>query len=97
MGGAREAQGGRVSAGSPGVMVERRIRAARFSAVKSLDSFDFPAIPRDERRLLNLQRQLPRLKLLIIDELGFVPLSPTGALDCSSRSSASATSEAPSW
>ena len=34
---------------------------------------------RDERRLLNLQRQLSRLNLLIIDELGFVPLSPTGA------------------
>ena len=34
---------------------------------------------RDERRLLNLQRQLFRLNLLIIDELGFVPLSPTGA------------------
>ena len=125
-------------------MVERRVRAARFPAVKSLDTFDFPAIPsvnkqlvmqlarceyierrenviavgnsgtgkthmalglglaacqrgmpvgfttaaglvhemmeaRDERRLLNLQRQLSRLKLLIIDELGFVPLSRTGA------------------
>ena len=124
--------------------VERRIRAARFPAVKSLDTFDFPAIPslnkalvmelarceyiqrrenviavgnsgtgkthvalglglaacqrglsvgfttaaglvhemmeaRDERRLLNLQRQLARLNLLIIDELGFVPLSRTGA------------------
>ena len=34
---------------------------------------------RDDRRLLNLQRQLARLRLLIIDELGFVPLSPTGA------------------
>ena len=34
---------------------------------------------RDERRLLNLQRQLARLQLLIIDELGFVPLSTTGA------------------
>ena len=34
---------------------------------------------RDERRLLNLQRRLSRLSLLIIDELGFVPLSPTGA------------------
>ena len=34
---------------------------------------------RDERRLLNLQRQLSRLSLLIIDELGFVPLSLTGA------------------
>ena len=125
-------------------MVERRIRAARFPAVKSLDTFDFPAIPsvnktlvlelargeyiqrrenviavgnsgtgkthvalglglaacqrgvsvgftaaaglvhelmeaRDERRLLSLQRQLSRLNLLIIDELGFVPLSKTGA------------------
>ena len=34
---------------------------------------------RDERLLLNLQRQLSRLNMLIIDELGFVPLSPTGA------------------
>ena len=125
-------------------MVQRRIRAARFPAVKSLDTFDFLAIPsvnkqlvmelarceyierrenviaagnsgtgkthialglgvaacqrgmsvgfttaaalvhelmeaRDERRLLNLQKQLARLRLLIIDELGFVPLSTTGA------------------
>ena len=34
---------------------------------------------RDDRRLLNLQRQLARLRLLIIDELGFVPRSTTGA------------------
>ncbi|MCY4654686.1 MAG: ATP-binding protein, partial [Dehalococcoidia bacterium] len=34
---------------------------------------------RDERRLLNLQKKLSRLKLLIVDELGFVPLSRTGA------------------
>ena len=125
-------------------MVERRVRAARFPAVKSLDTFDLLAIPsvnkalvmelarceyverrenviavgnsgtgkshialglglaacqrgmsvgfttaaalvhelmeaRDESRLLNLQRQLARLNLLIIDELGFVPLSRTGA------------------
>ena len=33
----------------------------------------------DERRLLVLQKKLARLKLLIIDELGFVPLSKTGA------------------
>jgi DNA replication protein DnaC len=124
--------------------VERRIREARFPAVKSLDSFDFTAIPslnktlvlelarseyvarrenivavgnsgtgkshialglglaacqkglsvgfataaalvhelleaRDEKRLLRLQRQLAGYKLLIIDELGYVPLSPTGA------------------
>ena len=125
-------------------MVERRIKAARFPAVKSLDSFDFTAIPklnkmqvlelarcewierreniialgpsgtgkthislglglaacqkglsvgfttaaalvsemmeaRDERRLLRLQKQMAGYKLLIIDELGFVPLSKTGA------------------
>jgi len=30
---------------------------------------------RDERRLLRLQKQLTNHKLLIIDELGFVPLS----------------------
>jgi DNA replication protein DnaC len=125
-------------------VVERRIRAARFPAVKSLDTFDFTAIPslnkmlvldlarceyvlrreniialgnsgtgkshialalglaacqkgfpvafttaaalvtqlmeaRDERRLLKMQRELQAVKLLIVDELGYVPLSPTGA------------------
>ncbi|MFQ5510168.1 MAG: IS21-like element helper ATPase IstB [Leptospirillia bacterium] len=125
-------------------MVERKIRQARFPTVKSLDSFDFTAIPslnknlvvelarceyidrhenvialgnsgtgkthialslglaacqkglsvcfttaaalvhelieaRDEKRLLRLQQQLAKVKLLIIDELGFVPLSKTGA------------------
>lgn len=34
---------------------------------------------RDERRLLRLQKQLASHRLLIIDELGFVPLSKTGA------------------
>jgi len=34
---------------------------------------------RDQRRLLQLQKRLAGLKLLIIDELGFVPLSKTGA------------------
>ena len=125
-------------------MVERRIRAARFPAIKSFDTFDFTAIPslnkpltlelarcelvvareniialgnsgtgkthvclalglvacqrglsvafttaaglvhqlmeaRDEKRLLRLQAQLSAVKLLIIDELGYVPLSQTGA------------------
>ena len=125
-------------------MVERRIKAAQFPAVKSIDSFDFKAIPslnkmlvlelarcdyvnrnenviavgnsgtgkthtalalglaacqkglsvgfltasalvhelieaRDEKRLLRLQKQLAKCRLLIIDELGYVPLSPTGA------------------
>ncbi len=125
-------------------MVERRIKAAKFPTVKSLESFDFSAIPklnkiqvlelarcewidrrenvialgpsgtgkthvalglglaacqkglsvgfttaaslvsemmeaRDERRLLRFQKQMAGYKLLIIDELGFVPLSKTGA------------------
>ena len=34
---------------------------------------------RDEKRLLRLQRQYAAYKLLIIDELGYVPLSQTGA------------------
>jgi DNA replication protein DnaC len=34
---------------------------------------------RDEKRLLKLQAQLAAVKLLIIDELGYVPLSQTGA------------------
>ena len=132
-------------------MVGRRIRAARFPAVKSLDTFDFTAIPsvnkslvmelarceyiqrreniiavgnsgtgkthmalglglaacqrgmsvgfttaaalvhelmeaRDERRLLNLQRQLSRLSLLII-AWASCPCHPPGR-NCSSRSSA---------
>ncbi len=34
---------------------------------------------RDEKRLLRLQQQLAKVKLLIVDELGFVPLSKSGA------------------
>jgi DNA replication protein DnaC len=34
---------------------------------------------RDDKRLLRLQTQLAAHKLLIVDELGYVPLSPTGA------------------
>lgn len=125
-------------------LVERRIKAAKFSAIKSLESFDFKAIPslnkmlvlelarcewitkrenvialgpsgvgkthialalglaacqqamtvqfttaaglvhelmeaRDEKRFMRMMKQLERTQLLIIDELGFVPLSKTGA------------------
>ena len=148
-------------------MVERRIKSAKFQAVKSLDSFNFKAIPslnkmmvlelarcewierrenvialgpsgtgkthialglglaacqkgmpvsfvtaaslvhelmeaRDEKRLLRLQRQLAKVKLLIIDELGFVPLSKSGAellfeviSQCYERSSIIITSNLP--
>jgi len=34
---------------------------------------------RDDKRLLRLQAQLAAVKLLIVDELGYVPLSQTGA------------------
>ena len=51
----------------------------------------------DDRRLLNLQKKLSRLKLLIIDELGSASyLSPRPALNSSWRSSANATREDPS-
>ena len=127
-------------------MIERRIKAAKFPATKSLDSFDFKVMPSlnkaltmelarcefidrrdnvialgpsgtgkthvalglglaacqkgmkvrfitaaalvhelieavDERRLQRLQKLLASQDLLIIDELGFVPLSKTGAED----------------
>src|SRR5271167_124632 len=123
---------------------ERRIRQAKFPVTKSLDSFDFLAMPtlnkamvlelarcefltrrenvlllgnsgtgkthialalglaacqqghrvrfttaaalvhelieaRDERKLLRFQKQIASYELLIVDELGFVPLSKTGA------------------
>jgi DNA replication protein DnaC len=123
---------------------ERRIRQAKFPVTKSLDSFDFLAMPtlnkamvlelarcefltrgenvlllgnsgtgkthialalglaacqqghrvrfttaaalvhelieaRDERKLLRFQKQIAGYELLIVDELGFVPLSKTGA------------------
>jgi len=34
---------------------------------------------RDEKRLLRFQKQLASYELLIVDELGFVPLSKSGA------------------
>jgi DNA replication protein DnaC len=123
---------------------ERRIRQAKFDVIKSLDSFEFPAIQslnkalvlelarcefierkenvlalgnsgtgkthlalalglaacqkgfrvrfttaaslahelieaKDERRLMRFQKMLSSFELLIMDELGFVPLSKTGA------------------
>ena len=41
---------------------------------------------RDERRLLRLQKQFANHKLLIIDELGFAPLSRPERTSCSSSS-----------
>jgi DNA replication protein DnaC len=51
---------------------------------------------RDEKRLLRYQKLLARQELLIVDELGFVPLSKT-VLKCYLKSSASATNGLPRW
>ena len=58
---------------------------------------------RDEKRLMRLQRELAKVKLLIVDELGFVPLSKTGAerlfeliSQCYERGSTLITSNLPS-
>ena len=81
--------------------VERRSKAARFPVVKSLETFEFRAIPSVNTRLvLELARSeyldrrenvlalgnsgtgktpLAKQDLLIVDELGYVPLSKTGA------------------
>ena len=51
---------------------------------------------RDEKRLLRFQKQLAKYKLLIIDELGFVPLAkPRRGVSCCSR--CSVTKAAPPW
>ena len=59
---------GRLPAGDVRGLHHRRILGARADGG-----------PGTRDGLLNLQRQLSRLSLLIIDELGFVPLSRTGA------------------
>jgi DNA replication protein DnaC len=53
------------------------VRTVRFTTVASLVHELMEAA--DEKRLLRLQKQLAAYHLLIIDELGFVPLSKTGA------------------
>ena len=54
-------------------------RACRSSFITAAALVNELMEARDERRLLRLQKQLAGVKLLIIDELGFVPLSKTGA------------------
>ena len=61
-----------------------RRRTLASSLLRSVGSFpsrmegrDLEA--RDERRLLRSQKQLAKQDLLIVDELGYVPLSKTGA------------------
>lgn len=59
---------------------ERRIRMAKFPVIKSLDTFVHELMEaRDEKRLRLLHKQLANTKLLIIDELGYVPFTAVGA------------------
>ena len=59
-----------------GRMPARNVRTLRHPAAELVHEL---REARDERRLLRLQEQLANHRLLIIDELGFVPLSKTGA------------------
>ena len=56
---------------------DNRIGTVRFTTAAALVHELIEAV--DERRLQRLQKQLVSQDLLIIDELGFVPLSKTGA------------------
>ena len=58
-------------------MTDRYYRPIAFTTAAALVSEMMEA--RDERRLLRFQKQMAAYQFLIIDELGFVPLSKTGA------------------
>jgi DNA replication protein DnaC len=52
---------------------------------------------RDERKVLRFQKQIASYELLIVDELGFAPLSKTGAELLFERCSANARNEPRPW
>lgn len=58
---------------------ERRLRAARFPNLKTLEDFKFESQPTINRvlvsELMRMKNQLAKLDLLICDELGYVPAS----------------------
>ena len=60
-----------------GLVACQRGHRVRFTTAAALVSELIEA--RDEKHLLRLQKQLAAYELLIVDELGFVPLSKTGA------------------
>ena len=69
-----------------GRMVERRIREARFPAVKGLDSFDFAAIPALNKMLVlelarceYIERRPPRLDLEVYPYLPRARVATTSA------------------
>ena len=57
--------------------IRQGFQRARRPAASHLDHELIEA--RDEKRLLRLQDQLAKVNLLIVDELGYVPLSQTGS------------------
>jgi len=59
----------------PGCLPSRH--RVRFTTAAALVSELIEA--RDEKKLLRFQKQIASYELLIVDELGFVPLSKTGA------------------
>jgi DNA replication protein DnaC len=60
-----------------GLAACQRRHRVRFTTAAALVSELIEA--RDERKLLRFQKQIASYELLIVDELGFVPLSKTGA------------------
>jgi len=60
-----------------GLAACQRGHRVRFTTAAALVSELIEA--RDERKLLRFQKQIAAYELLIVDELGFVPLSKTGA------------------
>jgi len=65
------------SAGALGLAACQRGHRVRFTTASALVSELIEA--RDEKHLLRFQKLLTSYELLIVDELGFVPLSKTGA------------------
>lgn len=66
-------------AASPAALNEQLLEGCRRRLGDRLRGHDETIEARDEKRLLRLQRQLAACKLPIIDELGYLPLSTTGA------------------
>ncbi len=60
-----------------GLSACQRGHRVRFTTASALVSELIEA--RDEKKLLRFQKQIASYELLIVDELGFVPLSKTGA------------------
>ncbi len=66
---------------------ERRLRQAGFPAAKDLADFDFTAAglvnayleAREQRQVLRLEAHIARCQLLVVDELGYIPLDKLGA------------------